>query len=277
VVDEKGCPKDSDGDGVPDGIDACPDTEKGWPVDEKGCPKDSDGDGVPDGRDKCPNTPKGAMVDADGCPKDSDGDGVPDGVDKCANTPRGTKVDATGCPTDSDGDGVDDGRDKCPNTPRGTKVDANGCPADSDGDGVPDGTDKCPDTTRGTKVDANGCPELFVEGQRTVVLEGVTFEHNSATLTAASKTTLDRVAASLAASPSVKVEVAGHTDASGSDAYNRKLSQTRAEAVRDYLMSKGVQASQLTATGYGESKPVADNNTDAGRANNRRVELNRQD
>jgi OOP family OmpA-OmpF porin len=98
IVDAYGCPLDSDGDGVFDGIDQCPDTPHGAIVDVKGCPIDSDGDGVPDGIDQCPNTPKGVAVDAKGCPLDSDGDGVPDYIDRCPNTPPGTKVDAFGCP-----------------------------------------------------------------------------------------------------------------------------------------------------------------------------------
>src|SRR5213594_1347422 len=150
--------KDSDGDGVPDNKDACPNTPLGAHVDAKGCPIDSDSDGVPDGIDQCPNTPAGATVDAKGCPADSDGDGVPDGIDQCPNTPPGATVDAKGCPADSDGDGVPDGLDKCPNTPQGAVVDASGCPLDSDLDGVPDGIDKCPNTPPGSKVDATGCP-----------------------------------------------------------------------------------------------------------------------
>ena len=163
TVDKRGCPIDSDGDGVPDGIDKCPNTPAGATVDATGCPHDSDGDGVLDGIDQCPNTPPGVQVDAKGCPLtptavDSDGDGVPDSIDKCPDTPHGAKVDATGCPIDSDHDGVWDGLDKCPDTPAGAKVDANGCPIDSDGDGVPDGIDQCPDTPHGVPVDATGCP-----------------------------------------------------------------------------------------------------------------------
>jgi len=157
-VDSHGCPLDADGDGVPDYLDKCPNTPKGVKVDATGCPLDSDGDGVPDYLDKCPNTPPGVKVDVFGCPLDSDGDGVPDYLDKCPNTPKGVKVDATGCPLDSDGDGVPDYLDKCPNTPKGVKVDSFGCPLDSDGDGVPDYMDKCPNTPAGVKVDAFGCP-----------------------------------------------------------------------------------------------------------------------
>ncbi|HEY0917523.1 MAG TPA: thrombospondin type 3 repeat-containing protein, partial [Solimonas sp.] len=108
--------------------------------------KDSDGDGVPDRLDKCPNTPKGVTVYSDGCPVDTDGDGVPDYLDKCPGTPKGTAVDANGCPADSDGDGVPDSLDKCPGTPRGVMVGPDGCPIDSDGDGIPDAYDKCPNT-----------------------------------------------------------------------------------------------------------------------------------
>ncbi len=158
TVDVRGCPMDSDSDGVYDGIDQCPNTPRGAVVDAKGCPSDSDGDGVPDGIDQCPDTPHGAVVDAKGCPIDSDKDGVPDGLDKCPNTPLGATVDVNGCPMDSDGDGVPDGIDQCPGTPHGAVVDAKGCPIDSDGDGVPDGIDKCPNTPPGTKVDATGCP-----------------------------------------------------------------------------------------------------------------------
>lgn len=278
-----GRPADSDGDGVPDRRDRCPDTPRGATVDEHGCPKDSDGDGVLDGIDRCPDTPRGATVDAKGCPLDSDGDGVFDGIDRCPDTPRGATVDASGCPRDSDGDGVFDGIDRCPDTPRGAKVDANGCPLDSDGDGVFDGIDRCPDTPRGTEVDATGCPRpeparaapLFPDERRSLVLEGVNFAYDKAELTTESHAVLDQVAASLRDWPEVRVEIGGHTDSRGSDAYNQRLSQARAEAVRAYLQSKGVADSRMNARGYGEGKPIASNETEAGRAQNRRVELTR--
>lgn len=272
-----GKPKDSDKDGVPDKIDQCPDTPIGCIVDDKGCPMDADNDGICDGLDKCPSTPKGCKVDATGCPMDADGDGVCDGIDKCPNTPKGVKVDATGCPPDADGDGVPDYLDKCPDTPKACKADANGCPIDSDKDGVCDGMDKCPDTPTGKKVDANGCPisEYIPEPEKPVVLTGVHFEFNKSILTPDSKTILDKVAASLIERPDVKVEIAGHTDSKGSDAYNLKLSNARADAVMQYLIGKGVKADNLTAKGYGESQPIADNKTDEGRAKNRRVELRR--
>jgi outer membrane protein OmpA-like peptidoglycan-associated protein len=280
-------PVDTDGDGVRDRKDACPDTPRGATVDEKGCPKDSDGDGVFDGLDRCPDTPQGVKVDPSGCPMDSDGDGVSDGPDACPDTPRGAAVDEKGCPKDSDGDGVWDGLDRCPDTPRGTKVDRNGCPLDSDGDGVADDKDRCPDTPRGTSVDAEGCPPPpppepretapLPERGKALVLQGVNFETDSATLTAESTGILDRVAESLIANPDVKVEVGGHTDSRGSDAHNLSLSRRRAKSVQDYLVSKGVAASQTTSAGYGEKQPIASNDTEEGRLQNRRVELKRID
>jgi len=226
-------------------------------------------------------------VDAEGCPLDSDKDGVFDGIDQCPDTPRGTRVDSKGCSEDSDGDGVEDAADKCPNTPRGTKVGPDGCPADSDGDGVTDDRDRCPDTPRGSKVDAQGCPEksaapaallpVLPESRKSLVLEGVNFEVKSSNLQSSSTAVLDRVADGLKSNPEVRVEIGGHTDSNGADDYNLKLSRARANAVRDYLLAKGVPASQMEAKGYGESKPIADNKTDGGRAVNRRVELKRLD
>ena len=270
---------DSDGDGVYDKRDACPGTPRGAVVDARGCPVDSDGDGVPDGLDRCPDTPRDWPVDEDGCPLDSDGDGVYDGTDECPDTPKGASVDDRGCPEDSDGDGVYDGLDRCPDTPKGASVDARGCPRDSDGDGVFDGIDRCPDTPKGATVDERGCPkpERLFETRETLVLEGVNFAVNSAALTADSSGTLDRVAASLAAWPEIRVEIGGHTDSTGSAAYNQQLSQRRAESVRTYLVAKGIDGSRLEASGYGESNPIADNGTDAGRAQNRRVELKKLD
>lgn len=177
---------------------------------------------------------------------------------------------------DSDGDGVMDSKDDCPNTPKGAYVDGRGCPHDSDGDGVWDGIDQCPNTPRGTEVDSKGCPvrkALFEPNKKTLVLEGVNFEFNSAKLTSDSYSVLDRVVRSLQEWPDIRVEVGGHTDSKGSDQYNRTLSDRRAKAVRDHLVSRGVARSRLEAKGYGESDPIASNDTDAGRAKNRRVEL----
>lgn len=275
VVDPQGCPSDADRDKVYNGLDACPNTVEGAEVDARGCPKDADADGVYDGIDKCPATATGARVDATGCPTDSDTDGVADGPDQCPNTPAGATVDATGCPVDSDRDGVANGIDRCPNTPPGTEVDSAGCQraSDSDGDGVDDTKDKCPGTAAGTRVDAAGCPILFTEARTPVVLRGVTFETGRSALKPDSYTILDIVAASLIANPDIRVEIAGHTDNTGSMATNMRLSQARADAVRAYLASKGVAPGRMVANGYGPSQPVAPNTTPDGRAQNRRVEL----
>jgi len=276
-VDASGCPLDSDGDGVLDTADRCANSPAGQPVDASGCPRDSDGDTVIDIADRCPNTPAGTPVDANGCPRDADGDNVPDNLDRCPNTPAGTPVNANGCPADEDGDGVLDNADRCSATPAGVRVDANGCPVpiDADGDGVRDIDDRCPNTPPGTRVDARGCQIVFEEGQRNIVLEGVNFETGRAVLTAESQAILDRVAESLVAAPEVNLEVQGHTDNTGSAANNTRISQARAEAVRQYLIGKGVAANRLTARGYGPTQPVASNTTPQGRAQNRRVELRR--
>jgi len=271
-------PKDADRDGITDEFDRCPNTPRGAVVNANGCP-DTDGDGVFDDTDQCANTPAGDQVDARGCslPKDADGDGVTDDRDRCPNTPAGDAVDANGCslPKDADGDGVVDSADRCPNTPRGTAVDASGCPADSDGDGVTDDKDRCPGTPAGVQVDAVGCRILFEERQTTLILEGVNFETGKAELTQAARAILLTVAQSLVANPDIRVEVGGHTDITGSRALNMRLSQARAESVRNFLIQNGVSADRMTAKGYGPDKPVASNNTRDGRAQNRRVELTR--
>jgi len=215
------------------------------------------------------------LLDAS-CPKpvdkDSDGDGVVDGKDKCPNTPAGRKVNADGCELDNDGDGVVDGKDKCPNTPAGRKVNADGCELDGDGDGVVDALDKCPTVFAKT---ADGCPVAAAPAPlpKKLVLNDVNFDHDKAVLRPDSSAVLDEAAASLKEWGDIKVEVAGHTDSKSGDKYNQNLSQRRAEAVRTYLIGKGIAADHLTAKGYGESRPVADNATEEGRYKNRRVEL----
>jgi OOP family OmpA-OmpF porin len=190
-------------------------------------------------------------------------------------------VDADGCGAsqrDRDGDGATDDLDKCPDTPTGESVDGDGCSGpqrDADRDGVPDAADACPATPAGAPVDERGCRPLFRGTERQVVLHGVTFELNSAELTSGSRDVLLEVGRSLVANPEVRVEVAGYTDSRGSDAYNRRLSERRAQAVERFLEGNGVSPAQLTARGYGEAGPVASNNTEEGRAQNRRVELKR--
>jgi OOP family OmpA-OmpF porin len=230
---------------------------------------DSDGDGVTDDTDKCPATPAGTVVDSSGCPvpQDDDGDGVTNDIDKCPGTPAGAKVDAMGCELDSDRDGVVDSHDQCPNTIAGAKVDDKGCELDSDGDGVVDSADKCPDTPKGDRVDATGC-----SFKTEIKLPGVVFETGKADLKPESLPVLDGAIATLKRYPDIKIEVAGHTDSRGSDALNLDLSSRRAQTVLAYLKDGGVTNS-LTSRGYGERQPVANNNTDDGRQQNRRVVL----
>ncbi|MDD3763333.1 MAG: OmpA family protein [Nevskiales bacterium] len=161
-------------------------------------------------------------------------------------------------PADTDGDGVTDDLDQCPETPAGTEVDEVGCPLPP----------PCESPADGQKGDLRGCKAGDV-----VVLHGVNFEFDKAALTANAKTLLDLTAEALAEAPAIKVEVGGHTDAKGADAYNQKLSERRAQAVVDYLAGKGIDPARMRATGYGESRPVADNETEEGREQNRRVEL----
>jgi len=288
---------DSDGDGVLNNRDRCAGTPAGAQVDSRGCPADSDGDGVANGVDRCANSAVGALVDAVGCTQDSDGDNIADGIDRCPDTQTGVLVDANGCPRDSDEDAIADGLDRCSDTPKGATVDALGCPGDEDGDGVLDGLDRCPRTPVGANVNAAGC----VQGQpsrqpaaaprdtapaRTpeapaprrldgaaMVLDNVTFGTGSARLQSGSYLELDSIARVLTANPSLRVEIGGHTEASGSAADDMHLSTLRAEAVRNYLVAKGVPFQQVVARGYGGTRPRTPDTTPRGRAANRRVEL----
>jgi outer membrane protein OmpA-like peptidoglycan-associated protein len=274
---------DLDKDGVKDSKDTCPGTPDGALVDANGCPIDSDHDGVADGIDQCPNTVSGATVDARGCPSDSDGDGVADGIDQCQGTPAGTKVDARGCPPDSDGDRVTDDLDKCPNTPAGTQVDADGCPiaVDSDHDGVTDDKDRCPNTRADVKVDADGCPITLTERETELLDKGrittreIHFETAKWDILPESTPILDDIGSILIQWPQLRIEVGGHCDARGSDAYNLDLSQKRAQSVLDYMLQKfpQIERAQYAAKGYGERVPVASNKTVEGMAKNRRVEF----
>ncbi len=229
---------------------------------------DTDADGVKNFSDKCPGTVDGGIVDERGCEKDSDGDGVVDRLDECPGTPQGARVDSRGCEPDSDGDGVIDRLDNCPGTPAGAVVDSHGCELDGDNDGVVDRLDKCPNTPAGVAVDNNGCT-LAQEFK----LDGVNFEFDSAKLTGDSNAKLDDIVKIMNRHSSLKVEIAGHTDSQGPEDYNLGLSQRRAQSVANYLSAHGVDAGRMKAKGYGESQPVADNSTEAGRAANRRVEL----
>jgi OmpA-OmpF porin, OOP family len=206
---------------------------------------------------------KAAVCAESPTPKDSDGDGVYDDMDECPNTPRGVKVDKRGCPLDTDGDGVPDYLDKCPNTPKGVKVDERGCPLDTDGDGVPDYLDKCPGTPKGATVNEVGC----------WIIKDINFDFNKWDIKPKYHPNLDEAVAVMKQNPSLKVEIQGHTDNIGSQKYNLGLSDKRAKAVMDYFISNGIAKERLCAKGYGLSQPITTNDTEEGRAKNRRVEL----
>jgi len=174
--------------------------------------------------------------------------------------------------TDADGDGVDDDRDRCANTPAGVPVDASGCPRDDDGDAVDDADDRCANTPPGVAVDAAGCP-LPEEVILTIDSNVLTFAFDSAALDASARAALDTALAVIRDNDEVALDVVGHTDSQGTDAYNQGLSERRAQAAVAYLVSRGVPDGKLRALGRGESRPVASNATEEGRARNRRVEL----
>ncbi len=291
-VDANGCAanqKDGDRDSLNDELDRCPDTGAGEPVDANGCSatqKDDDRDGVFNLVDQCPHTMTAESANGSGCgpsQRDEDQDGISDATDQCPNTPVGEAVNIRGCFTerDSDGDNVPDKRDRCPNTPSGEAADANGCTivvakdGDADGDNVPDSRDRCPGTLKSEAADAKGCPILFHKGARSVVLRGVNFLPGRATLTPQAREILRDVASQLVANPQYRVQISGHTDSQGTRAKNLRLSLARARTVETFLEANGVPPRQVTAKGFGPDVPIASNKTGAGRAKNRRVELNR--
>ena len=231
---------------------------------------DSDGDGINDNDDKCPN--QAGVAKYNGCPvPDSDGDGINDELDKCPNQAGLAKYD--GCPIpDSDGDGINDESDKCPNQAGVAKYD--GCPVpDKDGDGINDDDDKCPDIA-GTSAN-NGCPDVPANVSKSlgVSAQNISFGASNAKLTTKSNASLDQVVNIMNENPGLHIRVEGHTDNAGDDDANMRLSQDRANAVKDYLVSKGINADRIAAEGFGETQPIADNNTSSGRMKNRRIEL----
>lgn len=259
----KGCP-DKDGDGVADKNDVCPDVA--GPVVLKGCP-DTDKDGIADRDDRCPDV--AGPLELKGCP-DTDKDGVADLDDRCPDTKAGFKVDAMGCPMDNDKDGLLNEDDRCPDAAGPASL--KGCP-DKDGDGVADIDDRCPEV-KGTLIN-KGCPEMTKEDAKKITRIGskIFFENDSDKLKAASLAQLDELVNILQRNEGANLFIGGHTDSNGSDEYNLTLSQKRTDAVKTYLMGKGIMESRLQAVGYGEGTPIADNGTKAGRAKNRRVEL----
>ncbi|MFN8293242.1 MAG: DUF5723 family protein [Chitinophagales bacterium] len=258
----QGCP-DRDGDGVLDMNDSCPD-EKGV-VELHGCP-DMDSDGVADKDDECPEL--AGVVALKGCP-DRDGDGVPDKDDTCVDVPGDPAH--KGCP-DSDGDGLYDNEDDCPREagPKENK----GCPyKDTDGDGVLDKDDECP-TTFGDKSN-KGCPKLAKKELEIIkyAFENLEFETAKDVIRPSSFISLNGLAKLLVDKPTYGLTIEGHTDSDGDEQKNLVLSQKRAEAVKRYLIGKGVDGAKLETEGFGETKPIADNKTKEGKQKNRRVEM----
>ncbi|MCF2874536.1 MULTISPECIES: OmpA family protein [unclassified Tenacibaculum] len=258
--------KDTDGDGVYDKDDACP--EVAGLKEFNGCP-DTDGDGIKDSDDACPEV--AGLAALNGCP-DTDGDGIADKDDACP-TEKGTKAN-NGCP-DADGDGVIDSKDKCPNT--AGPAENNGCPwPDTDGDGVLDKDDKCPKVAG--VASNNGCPEVVIKEEAVKKLNdfarAIYFNSGRTTFRRGVTGKLDLIAGIMKEYPKANFSIQGHTDSQGRASTNMKLSQRRAKAVLDYLVGKaGVAANRLSSQGFGEDYPIADNKTRAGRAQNRRVEI----
>ena len=255
--------KDTDNDGIYDKDDACPEVA-GLP-EFKGCP-DTDKDGIQDSADSCLDV--AGLAEFNGCP-DTDGDGIIDSEDECVDV-KGTKI-MKGCP-DADGDGVADKDDNCPSV-KGAKENA-GCPwPDTDGDGVADKDDKCP-TVAGT-VANNGCPEVSDEAIKKLNDYAKTILFNSGKSTFQKQTypVLQAITAILKEYPSAKFSIEGHTDSDGAEEMNQKLSASRADAVKAYLIENGISADRLSATGFGEKYPIDSNKTSKGKANNRRVEV----
>jgi outer membrane protein OmpA-like peptidoglycan-associated protein len=252
--------------------------------------RDADQDGVPNTSDGCPYDPedRDGFEDADGCPDpDNDKDGVLDTQDKCPGEAEDKDAfqDEDGCPdADNDKDGVGDAEDKCPDQAEDKDAfqDEDGCPdLDNDGDAVADSLDQCPDTPRGTRVDNRGCPIAATPQEVQLVetgmfeLRGLHFASGKAEIQPEDYPALDQVVEILKRWPTARIEIGGHTDAQGSEAKNQELSAQRSRAVLDYLVAKApdIDAGRLSSAGYGESRPVADNATEAGRSRNRRVEF----
>ncbi len=232
--------------------------------------KDSDGDGVGDQRDSCPGTLALIKVDSEGCVADGDKDGVADYRDFCPQTLAGAVVDGRGCVSDQDGDGVDNQRDQCADTPPGLAVNSQGCPADGDGDGVADHKDQCPDTPREYQVDKRGCSSLTDQSHRIEL--HVRFNSGRAEIDEAYVEEIAKVADFMRRFPETSVMFEGHTDSLGDAQVNQALSAARAASVATYLQDHyQIETTRITSKGYGESQPIADNNSYSGRAQNRRV------
>jgi outer membrane protein OmpA-like peptidoglycan-associated protein len=288
--DEDGCPdEDNDKDGIKDETDECPMEKEDFDdfEDDDGCPdEDNDRDGFSDKKDACPNKAEDfdGFEDDDGCPDgDNDGDGISDRKDACPDRPEDFDgfEDEDGCPdNDNDGDGITDKKDLCPEHPEDKDgfEDEDGCPdKDNDDDRIPDSRDSCPNEPEVYNQidDTDGCPdETPPEIKKfTGVIRGITFETGKAVIRPSSDRILTEALMLFTQYPELRLEIQGHTDDRGNDSANLALSQARAEAVRLWFIQHGVSPDRIVAVGYGETVPIADNGTDAGRAENRRVEF----
>ena len=284
--------QDDDKDGIKNNVDRCPQDKEdidGF-EDSDGCPDfDNDKDGIPDSTDKCDNEPedKDGFEDEDGCPDpDNDGDGIADLQDQCPRIAEDFDgfEDSDGCPDfDNDKDGIPDSLDKCPNDPEDVDKfeDDDGCPEpDNDKDGIPDLKDKCPnepETLNGFE-DEDGCPDGKPKKKEPAmpkhqILEGVRFSSGSSNFAFDSYQFIQPVLKDLKAYPEIEVEIRGHTDSVGKYSSNMRLSQKRAESVRQYLIRQGIAPRRMRAVGFGPSSPIADNRNAEGRAKNRRIEI----
>ncbi|HRI72287.1 MAG TPA: OmpA family protein, partial [Polyangium sp.] len=285
---EEATVQDRDRDGIFDPQDACPDEPGMVNIDptKNGCPppKDTDRDGVWDMYDACPTEPGFANQDPakNGCPpRDRDKDTIFDEVDACPDVAGVASPDPTknGCPPDEDGDGIPDATDACPKVKgvASTNPKQNGCPPDADGDGILDDKDACPNEKGKADPDPkkNGCPiGVRVVNSQIIILEQVQFDTSKATIRPESERLLDEVATVLKDHPELlRVEIQGHTDSAGSRTMNQRLSQDRAEAVREALVARGIASSRLTSQGFGPDQPIGSNRTAEGRQANRRVQF----
>jgi outer membrane protein OmpA-like peptidoglycan-associated protein len=258
--------KDTDGDGIYDKNDACP--EVAGLKQFNGCP-DTDGDGIIDGSDACPT--EFGLAALNGCP-DKDGDGIADKDDDCPDAAG--KAAFKGCP-DTDGDGLADKDDKCP-TVAGPKSNG-GCPVlDADKDGVADKDDDCP--TVAGPASNKGCPEVTEKVVEELKIQAKSVFFNSGkssfkTGDAETIASLDAIKEILKNYPTAKWSIEGYTDSTGPDKLNQKLSEDRANAIKKVLIDNGIKSENLNAVGFGKANPIAPNNTKEGRAQNRRTEV----
>lgn len=238
---------------------------------------DDDGDGILNKHDICPNTPVGILVDEYGCPLDTDKDGIPDYVDECPDSKPGIPVNDNGCMADGDGDGIPDNLDKCPYTPAGVEVDLSGCPLDSDKDGVPDYLDECPDTPSSELVNEFGCViylpdfETYPKSRMVIPVDQIITVGKNINVLA--KSELAHIARYIGSSTHSHWAVVGHSDNKGDYMENRFLSLEWAKNVRSEIIDQGVDSTRISFTGFGPEFPIADNRTEDGRSQNRRIEI----